>query len=314
MCEYLFLGTSNVTAKYNYMSGDGEAGIVCDPCLTGTVSNNVARDMANVGEPNAYPFVVSGDSVSTGVTFQNNSVFNNPVWECYDNHGGTDIHWFNNYCLAAGNNTAINSPGDGGPINTRPRVNGNVIDKGSAACSGCNTIVMVAGGGGALTCTGGDGLGCRVENNIILFGSADSGCGLMATGADGGTLNGSVIVSGNSCGSNPATMAAPVLATDQPGNAFVANQPGGIIGKITVAVNPTFPSWVGGWPNYGGWPGTFSLGGPNASNFQICVDGQHLCQAAGGTAAGSYNITITGTLNGLSNSPRTSATITLAGS
>jgi hypothetical protein len=297
------------------MTGDGEAGMLCDPCSNSTIANNVEQDMATgLGEPNTYPFVASSDAVSTSVLFQNNSVFNNPGWECFDNHGGTDIHWFNNYCLAAGNNTAINSPGNGGQINTRPRVNGNVIDQGRAACPGCNTIVVVAGGGGTLTCTGGDGLGCQVENNNIHFGSADSGCGMMATGADGGTLNGLVTVSGNSCGGNPATMAAPMLTTDQSGNAFVANQPGGVIGKITVAMNPAFPSYVGGWPNYGGWPGTFSLGGPNASSFQICVDGQHLCQAAGGVATGSYNITITGTLNGLSNSPRTSGTITLTGS
>jgi hypothetical protein len=121
-------------------------------------------------------------------------------------------------------------------------------------------------------------------------------------------------VSGNSCGGNPATMAVPVLTTDQPSNGFVAGQSNGVIGKITVTVTPPFPSYVGGWPNYGGWPGAFSLGGPDASRFQICVDGQHLCQAAGGTGPGSYNITITGTLNGLSNSPRTSGTITLTSS
>jgi hypothetical protein len=109
-------------------------------------------------------------------------------------------------------------------------------------------------------------------------------------------------------------MAAPVLTTDQQGNGFIAGQANGVVGEITVTVSPAFPPYVGGWPNYGGWPGTFSLSGPDASHFQICVDGQHLCQAAGGTPAGTYNITITGTLNGLSNSPRNSGTITLTGS
>jgi hypothetical protein len=67
MCEYLFFGTSNVIAQYNYMSGDGEAGIVCDPCFGAIISNNVVQDMVDVGEPNTYPFVISGDSASTGV-------------------------------------------------------------------------------------------------------------------------------------------------------------------------------------------------------------------------------------------------------
>jgi hypothetical protein len=134
----------------------------------------------------------------------------------------------------------------------------------------------------------------------------------MAVGADGGTMSGTQTVSGNSCGGSPATMAAPVLTTDQPNNTFFANQANGVIGKITVAVSPAFPPYVGGWPNYGGWPGQFTVG--DTTHFQICVDGQHLCQAPGGAPAGQYNITITGTLHGLSNSPRTSGTIALTGS
>jgi hypothetical protein len=77
----------------------------------------------------------------------------------------------------------------------------------------------------------------------------------------------------------------------------------GVIGKITVAVNPAFASYVGGWPNYGGWPGQFTVS--DTTHFQICVDGQHLCA----TPAGQHKISITGILHGLRNSPRTSGTI-----
>jgi hypothetical protein len=78
---------------------------------------------------------------------------------------------------------------------------------------------------------------------------------------------------------------------------------------------------VGGWPNYGGWPGTFSIcegsgctpGAQSTPHFKICVDGQHLCQAAGGTAAGAYTVRISGALDGLSNSGQTSGDITLTG-
>jgi hypothetical protein len=265
---------------------------------------------------NQYPFVISGDAVSTAVTFTNNVSIYNPIWEGLDNHAGTDIRWLNNYVLSANGNAAINSSGVSQEI--RPRIEGNVIDAGNASLSCCDSIVEVAASGSTMDCTGGDLQGCTVLNNTTRFGSADASCAFIITGADGGTVvtgTGNQVqrVSGNSCGGNPATMAVPVLTTDQPSSGFVAGQSNGVIGKITVTVTPAFPSYVGGWPNYGGWPGTFSLGGPDASYFQICVDGQHLCQAAGGTGPGSYNITITGTLNGLSNSPRTSGTITLTG-
>jgi hypothetical protein len=123
-CQYLFFGTTNATVKYSYMSNDGAAGIGCVPCISSTFSNNFHQDMAPTsisGEYNAYPFTVSSSALSNTVIFQNNTAINDPVWECYDNHGGTNIQWLNNFCLAPGSNTAFNAAGNGG----QPLTNSN---------------------------------------------------------------------------------------------------------------------------------------------------------------------------------------------
>jgi hypothetical protein len=321
-CTYTLEYASNSTFAWNEADDYDYVAFVCDGCNTVMVSDNLSQNgRPTTSEVNEYPFVISGDGVSTAVTFTNNVAIYSPIWEGLDNHGGTDIRFLNNYVLSANGNAAINSSGQTQTIQEiRPRIEGNVVDAGNVSPSSLpDSIVEVAASGSTMDCTGGDLQGCTVLNNTTRFGAADASCGYIVTGADGGRLvtgTGSQVqwVSGNSCGGDPATMAAPVLTTDQPSNRFVAGQSNGVIGKITVTVTPPFPSYVGGWPNYGGWPGTFSLGGPDAARFQICVDGQHLCQAAGGTGPGSYNITIRGTLNGLSNSPQTSGTITLTGS
>jgi hypothetical protein len=322
MCDYVYgdttTGLSGLVHKYNYSSGSGYVGVACDICVGGSnvVNNNTWKDGAPAtGEVNLYPFAISGDAISVGVSFTNNIVINNTLWECYDAHGGTDIYWTSNYALACnahGNSSALAVGPISGRNATRDRVNSNYIDAGTAG-SCCDAIVDEAVSGTSLICTGGDGQGCQVENNTALVSGA-SCSGWILTGAAGGTLTGTQTVSGNVCTGAPATMAAPVLTTDQPSNGFVAGQANGVIGKITVAMTPAFPAWVGSWPYASGWPGTFSVGGTNSGGFVICVDGQHLCQSATGTPAGTYNdFTITGTLTGLSNSPQTSGTQTVTG-
>ena len=320
MCTYQYGdstgGPTGVVHQYNYDSGTGYVNVLFDHASGAAGANQVSNNWWQNGTPasgetNLYPFAISSDTVSAGVTFTNNIATNNPLWHCYDAHGGTDIRYISNYALAClATTTGVINMGPP-PAETRPRINNNFIDLGNLTFNCCDALVDLATSGTTINCTGGDGNGCQAMNNTELF--SNPGCTLNPIGAQGGTINGTYTVSGNNCSGAPATMAPPVLTTDQPSDGFVAGQSNGVIGKITVTVTPPFPSYVGGWPNYGGWPGTFSLGGPDAARFQICVDGQHLCQAAGGTGPGSYNITITGTLNGLSNSPQTSGTITLTG-
>ena len=293
---------ANFIGEYNYIHNISYGGFVCAPCTTtSTISNNMIFDIALAFpvSQNSYPIVMSGSgAVSSNVTVQNNAVINNHTWECYDAHQGTNISFLSNYALScSAGNTFFNMPANGGSGLVSPIINSNVIDRGTTAISGENSIVMGAFGG-SLTCT----TGCTINNNIIRFDGSSS----YIASDDGVTL------SGNTLGT-PATMAAPTLTTDQPANGFVAGQANGVIGKINVVMSQAFPTWVGGWPNYGGWPGTFSIGGTDATQFQICVDGQHVCQKPGGTPAGTYNITLTGTLNELINSPQTSGTITLTG-
>lgn len=337
MCDYVFGGgttstsVTNVSTKYNLSTGAGYAAMTCDPCTSATWSNNQNFNMTvDTGSGNSYPFVFSGDALSTTATVTNNTVVNNTVWTCYNQHGNTDIVWTSNYGLAcnaqATQSGIANMTGIGGTpaTATRPRWNSNFLDQGTGAfTAGFGSIVQVAGSGGTLTCGTTVGVNdCEVENNTVLGFLDNSSCTQIIVGADGGTLTGTQTVSGNSCSGTRATMAAPTFAVDAAGGNFLAGQANGLIGKISVVMTPAFPAWVGGWPNYGGWPGTFSIcegsnctpSGTTTTHFQICVDGQHVCQVAAGVPAGSYTIRVAGALNGLSNSPQTSANISLTGS
>jgi hypothetical protein len=347
LCANVFGTTSsaatNVTAKYNLDTGSGYIGFGCITC-TGAAGTNIWNNNWWQGPPgalvtgggtqvNIYPFVISGSSINpSGVTAQNNFVNYETLWECYDQHDGQDINFSFNYglaCYGIGNAGFIDAFSDGAYHIIRPRANNNFFDLGTATYGTPYSILQVAGGAGTvMDCTGGDLQGCQVMNNTILFTASDTpSCNSMLTGADAGSVttgtgNQTQRVSGNTCGGARATMAAPSV-TQLPAAAFFANQANGVVASIAVTITPAFPNYVGAWPWPGyGWPGTFDICegascssyGQTSTHFAICVDGQHICQAAGGTPGGSYTIRVRGTLLGLSNSPQNTSDITLTGS
>jgi hypothetical protein len=289
------VNASNFTIQNNDITNIKYSGIGISNGNTGSITGNFVYDMDTNGTAgdNAYGIVVSGPtgSPSNNVIAQNNAVYNSPFWECMDNHGGTNIQWLNNYCLAP-HTVGFNAPGNGQNPEVNGIVNGNTVDVGVAnlALGNNASIVMTAGSGGTLTCS----TSCQVENNTIRWG-AGNGCNFVVSTPP-------VTESGNVCGLAPATMSAPNLSA----TSFTSNQPNGVVATITANVSPAFPSYLPAFP------GTLTITGTNSGGFQICGGGFELCQSSAGTPAGTYSdFNIVATLHGLSNSPQqTKPTVT----
>jgi hypothetical protein len=294
-CGIVLSGTDTFKINGNNLLNIVYSGITTFPASNGTFDGNTVTDVDTTGplRENAYGLVASGPAgtPSFNLTFTHNAVFNAPTWECFDNHGGNNIQWRYNYCLAGGSgNSAMNMPGNGQNPENNGVVDDNQIDRGVSQLP-FDSIVMVAGNGGGLT-------GGEVMNNLIAM--------------DGthcySTIDASVTQSGNTCNHNPAQITSIAVSN----SSFLHGQPNAVIGQINVNMSLPFPSWMNstyGFPN--GWPGSLAITGSNPGGFQI-LNGQ-LLQAPGGTPAGSYNVTIVAALHGLKNSPQ-QTTITLTGS
>src|SRR5262249_51840054 len=105
-CGIVLETTDAFTVNNNVLTNMGYSGITTYPSSNGALDGNFITDVNTAGTLGdlAYGITITGPagSPSSNITLTHNAVFNVPTWECFDNHGGSNISWKFNYCLAGG--------------------------------------------------------------------------------------------------------------------------------------------------------------------------------------------------------------------
>jgi hypothetical protein len=331
-----------LNASGNVSHDDTYTAFNCSPCTgqTSTWANNlVYNEGTGQTNSNSYPFTASSGGSGTQdqyVTMQYNSVFYNPVWECYDSHDGAHITWDHNLCVGWGESIFASSPryptginygatGAGYTIHDGIITN-NVVDYGTS-------LYLYNNNGGMLqnsitTCSDSGCTGTTevatpftISGNTLLMGSSN-GCVMYYTTLVNPTNNNG----GTPCGPggyDPETVSSITLSA----NTYTAGQPNHTIATINVNMRDTLWQSAGiqsgssstANGNFPMPPGVLTLNSSSPSGCAQIV-GNQLIQSASGSPVGNpgCTVTITATLpganmNGAGSSSYTSGSFSLTG-